>query len=645
MSEQDNLQNAEGIEENTAAVNNEEVNTTSDDLINEIDNSNAEDAEDESHQERHDIEEKDYDTLSLDELVLDLENLVEHQKIQTIKKHVDGIKTAFDTKFNALLDEKKEEFLAEGGNEIDFYFSTPLKKSFNNAYKEFRQKTKAYYNALENNLKTNLSSRLEIIENMKAVIDNEDAMNIKHKQFKELQKQWKSAGPIPRDKYNNAWNSYHFNVERFYDLMNLDRGLRDKDFEHNLLEKLKIILRAEDLVKDENTNRSFRELQNLHKVWKEDIGPVAREHREPVWDRFKEASRKINDKRQVYYKELEVQYVKNLENKKEIISKIETLTTEKIANHSGWQNKIKEIEALREAFFKAGKVPIKVNEATWAEFKTAVRTFNHNKNEYYKSLKGEQLNNLTKKLELVKIAETNMTSDDFVKTTPLMKKIQSDWRNIGHVPRKDSDKIWKQFRAACNTYFDRIKEKRNEASAEEETAFTTKEALLKEIGALSLKGEQKEDLLTIKDYINQWKTIGRVPTNKRTIENDFNQTLDSLFTALDLNKTEAEMIKFENKLQDLASSKDNRLLDNEQNFVRKKMDDVRAEIIQLENNLQFFSNVKADNPLVADVHKNIVKHKDSLDLWKDKYKLIKQVRKANEPQPEADTTEESTATE
>ncbi|WP_375237857.1 DUF349 domain-containing protein [Aurantibacter sp.] len=639
MSEQDNLPKAEGIEENTAAINNEEVNTASDELINEIDNSNAEDAEDESHLERHDIEEKDYDTLSLDELVLELENLVEHQKIQTIKKHVDGIKTAFDTKFNTLLEDKKEEFLAEGGNEIDFYYSTPLKKSFNNAFKEYRQKTKTYYKNLENNLKSNLSLRLEIIENMKTVIDNEDSIGNKHKQFKELQNQWKSAGPIPRDKYNNAWNSYHFNVERFYDLMHLDRDLRDKDFEHNLLEKLKIILRAEELVKDENTNRSFRELQNLHKIWKEDIGPVAREHREPVWERFKEATRKINDKRQDYYKELDALYIKNLEHKKEIISKIETLAAEKIDNHSGWQNKIKEIESLREAFFKAGKVPIKVNEATWAEFKAAVRSFNRNKNEYYKGLKGEQLNNLAKKLELVKIAEANMASEDFASTTPLMKKIQADWRNIGHVPRKDSDRIWKQFRGACNSYFDRIKEKRNEASAEEETAFTTKETLLKEVAAITLKGNQKEDLVTIKDYINQWKTIGRVPSNKRNIENDFNQTLDTLFTSLDLNKTEAEMIKFENKIQDLASAKDGRLLDNEQNYIRKKMDDVRGEINQLENNLQFFSNAKADNPLVKDVYKNIEKHKDSLGLWQNKYKLIKQLRKANEPQPEANNTE------
>ena len=631
MSEQDNLPEADGNEVIDTKATKPEV---QDELINEIDNSNAEDAEAEGTEERHEIEEKDYETLSLDELVIELENLVEKQKIQAIKTHVNGIKDAFDKKFNELVNEKKEEFLANGGNEIDFHYSTPIKRSFNNAFKDYRQKTQAHYKNLEKSLKDNLSKRLDIIEAMKVVTNNDEDMNTKYKQFKELQDQWKQTGNIPRDKYNNAWNSYHFNVERFYDLLHLDRDLRDKDFAHNLDKKLKIIVRAEELAQDDNTNRSFRELQNLHKLWKEDLGPVAREHREPIWERFKEASRKINDKRQDYYKQLDALYVKNLENKHEIIAKIDVVAEDTGNSHKDWQNKIKQVEALREEFFKAGKVPIKVNEATWAKFKDSVRAFNRSKNDYYKSLKSEQLNNLAKKQELISIAEANKTNDDFQATTPLMKKIQSDWRNIGHVPRKDSDKIWKQFKGACNDYFDRLKAERNKSSEVEETAYTNKTTLLEEVKALSLKGEQKEDLTTIKDYINQWKTIGRVTGNKRAIENDFNNALDGLFGQLDLNKTEAEMIKFENKIQDFATAKDSRLIDNEQNFIRKKMDEVRAEINQLENNLQFFSNVKDDNPLVKDVHKNIAKHKDNLSLWQNKYKTLKAIRTANEAKPE-----------
>lgn len=645
MSEQDNLLNADGKQENKALENTTIENveetveetvekdttepqdtqneSTKDTVINEIDNSNAEDAEDEGTSDRHNIEEKDYSEMSLDALVIELEKLVESQKIQAIKKHVEAIKNEFNEKFNALVEEKKQEFLDQGGNEIDFHYTTPLKRSFNEAYKEYRNKTKAHYKSLENSLKDNLSSRLQIIEDIKTLTDLDGTMNTKYKQFKELQDQWKAAGSIPRDKYNNAWNSYHFNVERFYDLLHLDRDLRDKDFEHNLEKKTKIIERAEALAKDENSNRAFRELQALHKMWKEELGPVAREHREPIWDRFKEATKVINDRRQEYYNHLDALYEKNLEFKHGIIGIIEEKTNDPGNAHKDWQKKIKEVEMLREAFFKAGKVPIKVNEATWTKFKVAVREFNHKKNTYYKSLKKDQFDNLDKKLELIKIAEANKDSEDFVATTQLMKKIQGDWKHIGHVPRKDSDKIWKQFRAACNHYFDRINAKRNEASAEEEKAFTEKEAFLKTVSETKLSGEQKADLTIIKDYIAKWKTLGRVPGNKRKIESDFNKALDTLFGALDMNKNEVEMMKFENRLQDLSSSKDQRGLENENSFIRTKISEINGEINQLENNLLFFKHADEKNPLVKSVHDNIKKHTESLIIWKAKLKKIK----------------------
>ena len=627
MSELDNLQNADGTEEQKETVQpTTEDNSNNDDdkVLNEIEDSNAEDAEDEGNKDRHNIEEKDYESLNMEQLVIELERLVKNEKVQAINKHVNALKQEFDKQFNDLLEEKKEEFLSNGGVEMDFRYNSPLQRSFRDTYKDYKQRLTAHYKNLEKNLKQNLNNRLEIIEQIKALTeDAEDSMSSKYKTFKDLQDQWRNAGPIPRDKYNNAWNSYHFNVERFYDLLHLDRDLRDKDFEHNLEQKTKIIEQAEALAKDDNINRAFRELQNLHKIWKEELGPVAREHREPIWDRFKEATKKINENRQEYFKSLDKLYEQNLINKQAIIDKIAQISSENINTHKGWQNKIKEVEALREEFFKAGKVPIKVNEATWAKFKEAVRTFNRKKNQFYKDLKKEQYVNLEKKQELVKIAEENKDNEDFEVTTPLMKKIQADWKKIGHVPRKDSDKIWKQFKTACNHYFNRIKDQRNAASAEEEQAFKEKEALLAKVKELKLTGDQKEDLATIKEQINNWKNIGRVPRNKKHIEGDFNNVLDGLFKNLDLNKSEAEMIKFENKLQDLSSTDNQKVIDNERFYIQKKVDEIKGEINQLENNLQFFTNVKSDNPLVKEVHKNIKKHKEELDIWQTKLKKIK----------------------
>ncbi|MGG5486727.1 DUF349 domain-containing protein [Gaetbulibacter sp. PBL-D1] len=663
MSEKDNLQNADGNEETKATANqatestgaettqdatslenpttDENTNSTSEQVetneetktetveeksnshVDEIDESNAEDAEDESNSDRHTLEEKDYHAMSMEQLVKEFDSLLKQQKVQTIKSHVDEIRSEFNAKFSELLEEKKEEFINDGGNEIDFKYSTPTKKEFNSLYKEYKNNLNAYYKNLESSLKSNLENRLRIIEEIKGLINVEENINTTYKHFKELQEEWRNAGPIPRDKYNNAWNTYHHHVEIFYDFLHLNRDLRDMDFKHNLDQKLKIIERAEELAKDDNVNRAFRELQVLHKMWKEDLGPVAKEHREDIWDRFSNATKTIHDKRQAYYADLDKAYEANLERKEEIIAKIDAVAQDNANTHQAWQKKIKTIEALRQDFFNAGKVPIKVNEATWAKFKASVRAFNKKKNSFYKNLKKEQYDNLQKKLDLIKIAEDNKDSEDFETVTPLMKKIQSDWKKIGHVPRKDSDKIWHKFKAACNHYFDKLHAERNAANKELFEAYEMKSKFLEALKDLKLSGTPESDIETLKAKIDEWKSLGNVPHSKRYIEGKFNKALDDMFGKLKMDKTEIEMIKFENKLEALSQPDDTRLLDNEHNFIRKKIDEVKGEINQLENNLQFFSNVDESNPMVKDVLNNIENHKNNLSIWEEKLRKLK----------------------
>lgn len=606
--------------------NNEGESQKQDEVIGEIEESNAKDAEDEGRKERHKIEVKEYDKMSLESLAIELEKLVKNEKVQAIKSHVNQINGEFKSKFQTLLDEKKTDFLNEGGNEIDFYYSSPIQKRFKEAYRDYRNKLNDHYKSLEKNLKQNLADKLEIIEELKGLINVEENINTTYKHFKDLQERWRNTGPIPRDKYNNAWNSYHHHVERFYDFLHLNRDLRDLDFKHNLDKKLKIIERAEELAQDDNMPRAFRELQELHKMWKEELGPVGKEHREVIWERFRAATKLINDKRQTYYKEIDKVYEKNLEVKHDIIAQIDAINSQEGNTHGAWQKKIKEVDALRNAFFNAGKVPIKVNEATWAKFKDSVRTFNKQKNSFYKGLKKEQYENLKKKLELIKIAEDNKDSEDLEVTTALMKKIQSDWKKIGHVPRKDSDKIWKQFKTACNYYFDRLHANRNAENKESLEAFNKKHELLDALKSLTLTNDKEKDLATLKEQINQWKNIGRVPNDKRYIESKFQKTIDGLFSNMDMDKNEVEMIKFENKLDSLnKASEDTKNLDNERSFIRKKIDEVKSQINQLENNLQFFSNASDDNPLVEEVRNNIKAHKESLVLWNSKLKKIKEL--------------------
>jgi hypothetical protein len=656
MSEKDNLKEAEGVQEeikaNTEEVSVNETETElkveaeteaetaqepeaevepekdssnsekSDDALHEIDASNAEDAEDTANAERHELTEKDYHAMSMEDLVNEFESLVNNRKIQVIRDHVDMIRSEFNAKFSELLEEKKEEFLAEGGNSIDFKFSNPIKVKFNEVYKTYRTKQKAYYKNLESSLQANLSKRLEIIEEIKGLINVEENINTTYKHFKELQESWRNAGPIPRDKYNNVWNNYHHHVEIFYDFLHLNRDLRDLDFKHNLEQKLKLIERAEELAKDDDSNRAFREIQALHKIWKEELGPVEREKREEIWERFSAATKAIHEKRQEYFRALDEAFEKNLEVKHQIIAKIDEVAADESNNHSAWQKKIKIVEDLRAQFFKAGKVPVKVNEETWAKFKESVRVFNRKKNAFYKGLKKEQYENLQKKLELIKIAEDHKESTDFALTTPLMKKIQNQWKQIGHVPRRESDKIWKQFKTACNTYFDRMHEAKNAASEEEVEAFKKKTALLEKLTTITFTEDKKSNLKLIKEQIDAWKSIGHVPYNKRSINKKFNKAIDDLYNKLDISKKETELLKYNGKLATLSN--DQQSLDNEHNFIRKKIDEVKGEINQLENNLQFFSNVEDDNPLVKEVHQNIKRHKDELSLWEDKLKKVKQ---------------------
>ncbi len=601
-------------------------------IIDAIADTNAEESEDETLKERHDIPMLDYDTLSLEALVDELKNLVTNEKVMSIKDHVEEIKKSFLAKYYHLLEEKKEEFIAENTDtNEEFQYHSPLKTQFDQYYSLFRDNKNTHFKSLQTNLKTNLENRLAIVEELKELINPQENIKDTLKQFNELRERWKNAGPIPKDKYNHVWNNYHFHVENFYDYLHLDREARDLDFKHNLEQKQKIVARVEELVHEEDVNKAFRELQDLHKIWKEDIGPVSREFRDEIWNKFSDLTKQMHDKREVLFENLRGTELENLEKKKEIIAKIEVLATEKVNAHSQWLGQIEKVEALRTAFFSAGKVPTEVNEETWASFKTAVRNFNSFKNSFYKDIKKDQNNNLNKKTALVAKAKELQASVDFSVTTPIMKQIQEEWKQIGHVPRKYSDKIWAEFKEACNHYFDKLKEQKNEENGEEIEAFDKKKAYLETLREFQLVGEHKTDLDSIKLHIETWKNFGRVPFPRRHIEGKFNKVLDALFEKLSLSKKDSEMMRFANRIDNLSENNESRKLENEKIFLMRKIDEIKNEIFQLENNIQFFTNTrnaKKENSIVLEVRKNIEKHREEMELLKDKLKQIRNLNQA-----------------
>ncbi|NMH29203.1 DUF349 domain-containing protein [Flavobacterium sp. SE-s28] len=601
--------------------------TDTSDAVAAISESNAADGEDESIAARHDVPEKDYESLTMEQLEAELEQLASVEKVMSVKDHVEQVRSAFLSKYYHFIDEKREEWKAENPETTEeFEYHFPLKQKFDAAYNQYRDKKNAHFKNIQNNLEANLKNRLALVEELKNLLNPQENMKDALKHFNDIRERWKNAGPIPKDKYNHVWNNYHFHLENFYDYLHLDREARDQDFKHNLEQKQKIIARAEELVNETDISKAFRELQDLHRIWKEEIGPVSRENREEIWNRFSELTRLMHDKREALYESQRGKETENLEKKKDIIARIEAVTAEPVTIHTQWQPQIDKIEALRNEFFAIGKVPPEVNEQTWADFKTAVRNFNVNKNSFYKDIKKEQQDNLNKKLALVEKAKALQESEDFAAATPVMKQIQEEWKTIGHVPRKYSDKIWKDFREACNHYFEKLKASRNESSDEETAAYENKKNYLEQLRNFEMTGVHKTDLDAIKAHIETWKGLGKVSFNKRHIEGKFNKILDALFEKLSLSKKDTDMARFNNRIESLSASDDTRKLDNEKVFLMRKIEEVQGEIFQLENNIQFFANAKKDNPMVAEVRRNIEKHKEELDTLKQKLKQLRSIQ-------------------
>ena len=561
----------------------------------------------------------DYAILSLEELVKELQNTLSNNPVNKIKDQIEVIKGAFNIKFGALLAEKKKVFLEEGGNVIDFQFTSSVKGDYNTLLSDYKKQRDAHYNAIDKQMNVNLDKRVEVIEGLKSLIENADA-NTMYKEFRVLQDSWRAIGAVSKTRYNDTWKTYHHHVERFYDLLHLSNDFRDLDFKNNLEEKLKIILKAEALAASTDVNEAFKELQELHKIWKEDVGPVAKDVREDVWQKFSAITKEIHDKRHEHFRDMKSKYQDIIALKLLVIERFNAYDTSNNKTHKDWQNSIVETEKLRQEYFNAGKLPYAKSEEVWQKFKTATKKFNSSKNHFYKDEKSEQQENLKKKIALIEIAESLKESEDWEVATEAMKKIQADWKKIGHVPRKFSDDIWNKFKAACNSYFDRYHDQKNSVSKEQQANVDAKKAFLD-----TLREEKEHTKESVLDAIKTWQELGQLPRNVRHLEGKFNKQIDRLLEGLSLDKKEVAMLKFTHVIDGLFVNEDFRKLDSEQLFIRKKMDEVVKEMQQLENNLGFFSNAKDDNPLVLNVKNRVNEFKEDLKIWKEKLSYLRKL--------------------
>ena len=586
---------------------------------------------------------KDFSQLSLTELVEEIQKRIKAVKWFTDEKNIKEIIHTFDTKFKSEIQEKKEAFIKEGGNEIDFYFKPQYKNAFDQAFREYKKNKRTYFQEREQSQKLNLDRKLEIIESLKELINIDENINTIYKKFKNLQDSWHKTGPVPRAQSNNVWQTYKHHTEIFYDFLHLNRELRDLDFKHNYEEKIKIIEQAESLSKIPDILKASRDLNTLHRLWKNDLGPVAKEHREELWARFQAASQIIHTKRQEFDKEYDNILEENLNKKNSILDRMEEIKNNPPQNHNDWRKTIDEFNKMRTEFQAIGQVTKKFSKNTWNRFREISREINREKNQFYKSQKAEQKKNIDLKKALITEVKEILENDDWSSYNNRMKNIQKDWRSIGFVPRKLSNILWKEFRSQCNLYFDRIKSGYQRINKNELDAHHKKEAFIKSIAGFQMPPE----LEPFKEFFNyQWEEysqLGKLSgnTNSKSVE-DFNKAFIALIDKSDME----ESVKAEGKnhIRFSIIKDDENGLSREIQNIKRIIEEFNSEARQLENNLEYFSNSSTDNPLLMDVTSKLDRLKSEIEKYKEQLvglrKLKREAAARNAPEQEEPIEEE-----
>ena len=567
--------------------------------------------------------------LSIDALVDLLSNVTTRDDWFKNHKQIQSINSVFEEKFQADLEINKQSFIKEGGNEIDFYFKPEYKKKFDQIGYDYREKRRNHYKSQEATQKVNLEKKKAIIEEIKNLINIEQNINTIYNSFRALQESWYNTGPIPRADNQNIWETYKHHVERFYDFLHLNRELRDLDFKHNYEEKLKIIEQAEALQQVPDIVRASRDLNTLHQLWKNDLGPVAKEHSEDLWNRFQEASRVIQSKRQTYQKDMVGAMKENLEKKETLLKEMKSLTESPLDTHKAWQNAINKYNKLREDFKTIGYVPAKESKATWQEFRDIGREFMRLKNVFYKEQKKEYNQNIDGKKALIEKSKAIVESETWESRVQEMKDLQKEWRGVGFVPRKLDNKLWDEFSEVQKIFFDRLKTGFQHLSSEQEAMQKEKLAQIDKLKTFTFSSDIKVLKEEYNNFWDTWKAIIRLDTgNQEKINYSFSNALLAGVKKVELDKDAKNEVLID--LNALILQGDSKRLQQELQTARTNVSTLKAELTQLENNLAFFSNSSSENPLFKNVEKQIKSCQNKIDKATEDHIRLKQIRNSQE---------------
>ncbi|MBS5979563.1 MAG: DUF349 domain-containing protein [Dysgonomonas mossii] len=563
-------------------------------------------------------------SLTKDEIIEKLKNLTAQTEIPS-RAEVESLKQAFYKLRSAAIEEQKAEFI-EAGNDAEAFVPAPdpsedVLKTFLSELKEKR----ASQAAAEENLKEeNYNKKLQIIESIKNLTESSDDFNKLYKEFKDLQQGWNDVTSVPQSKEKELWKSYQIYTEKFYDLIKINNEFRDYDFKKNLELKNAICESVEKLIDDTDSVSAFHQLQNFHQQWRE-IGPVARELREEIWTRFKNASTAINKKYQTHFESLKGREEENLVEKTAICEALKNIDYSTLTSFKEWDEKSKEVIELQAKWKTIGFVPKKVNNQIFEEFRSLCDAFFEKKSEFFKGVRGEMDENLDKKRALTEQAKALKDSTDWKSTTDKLIAIQKEWKTIGPVPRKYSDAIWKEFVTACDYFFEQKKKNESSQKSEELDNLAAKKEIIEKIKNVDQSLDPSELIAKVRELADEWHKIGFVPfKEKDKIYKEFHQAVDAHYDRLKVDKTERRFESFKSNIKDI-SKQDNpkRALYRERDHLMHQYNKVKSDLQTYENNMNFLSiSSKGASGLLKDVNNKIEKLKEEMELLVKKIEAL-----------------------
>lgn len=560
--------------------------------------------------------------LTKDEILNRLQTLVD-APVETVRGEVESLKQAYYKIRRNEVDELKKAFIEQGGDEKDFSAPEDTKENYLKELLSSYKEKKAAYLAEEEKIKAeNYAVKLQLIEQLKMLCESQDDFNKLYNEFKDIQQKWKEIKLVPEEHANELWKEYQTYSEAFYDLIKINNQFRDYDFKKNLELKTALCEAVEKLQDEKDIISAFHQLQKLHQQWRE-IGPVAKDLREELWNRFKAASTVINKRHQQHFENLKAKEQENLEAKTAICEQIEGIDYAALKTFKDWDEKNNEVLALQQKWRTIGFTPKKHNTKIFERFRAACDVFFTKKTEFYKAIKAEMEKNLEKKRALCEKAEALKDSTDWKGTTEKLIALQKEWKTIGQVTRRHSDSIWKRFITACDYFFDNKNKNVSSQKSEEQANLEAKKALIEKVKTMDESLETEEAISTLKEWIAEWNEIGHVPfKEKDKVYKAFHEAVDAQFDRLKVDQRDRRMKSYRNNVSEMAGKGKGKLY-SERDRLMRAYERMKNDLQTYENNIGFLSiSSKGGSGLVKEMERKIEKLKAEMELTVKKIEAI-----------------------